>query len=625
LKARDLPPSPSFTAILETARTCAARGNVRAARDAYRRAVRASGSDADILIEFAVFEATNNRSESARNLLVKALGRRPGDPAIILNLGEVARLAGDHAAAADHYGEALALVPNDHDAAFGLGEALIHLRRFEEAVPVLERAAALAPRDPDIRVALGDACRVLGAHARAADAYAQAVRIAPHLRHAWIGLARCLLASDRNREAANAFGQAYGRGALSPALLCLWARALLVSGQHIRALERAEQAIAGDPCFAEAYQLCGACLQHMGRFDEAEASLRRAIDLAPGIVDAYEGLAAMGRERPQDADAVERLLDSNADLTADARASAYFALYRIHDRADDRDKAFEALCRANDAKASLEPFDAGRHAAAVEAMIAAFDARFFGRLEPIAWRPAIVPIFILGMPRSGTTLAEQILAHFGEIHPGGERIPFRTVLADALDAPADVAGRDNGWAERSARSIASALAEGAADARFVTDKTPGNYMALPFIAWMFPDARIIRCVRDPRDVGFSCFEQNFRAGVSFAYRLDAFACAHRCYEQIWAHWRSCSDVAVFDLRYEHLVREPEAVARSLVEYCGLAWDPACLDTARPKHAVRTASFWQVRQPINSRSVGKWRRYEPWLKEFLKQVGPVGDG
>jgi hypothetical protein len=133
---------------------------------------------------------------------------------------------------------------------------------------------------------------------------------------------------------------------------------------------------------------------------------------------------------------------------------------------------------------------------------------------------------------------------------------------------------------------------------------------------MFPHARIIHCRRDPRDTGFSCFEQNFRAGVSFAYRLDAFACAYRSYDEITRHWRACGGPEMFDLRYEALVSDPETVGRQLASYCGLDWDPACLDTTARRNAVQTASFWQVRQPINTRSVGKWRRYERELAELL---------
>jgi hypothetical protein len=354
----------------------------------------------------------------------------------------------------------------------------------------------------------------------------------------------------------------------------------------------------------------------MGRFDEAEASLRRAFEIAPDRTEAVEALAAMGRTRPDDARILEDRLATDPGLSPAARASAHFALYRIHDRNDDRARAFAALREANAIKAVLEPFDAARHRGIVDAMITAFDADFFARLEPVTWAAEFTPIFILGLPRSGTTLAEQILAHYADVHAGGERIPFRDVLGEALDEPRRVAARDGDWADRNTRAIAECLAQGWTDERYVTDKTPGNYMAVPFIAWMFPGARIIHCRRDPRDTGFSCFEQNFRAGVSFAYRLDAFACAYRSYEEIMRHWRACGGPEMFDLQYEALVSDPETVGRQLASYCGLDWDPACLDTTTRRNAVQTASFWQVRQPINTRSVGKWRRYERELAELL---------
>jgi tetratricopeptide (TPR) repeat protein len=610
---------PPHSSILENARASAARGNAQAARAAYRRALGQSADDVDLLIEFAIFEAGRSRLESAANLLHKARRLRPDDAAIALNLGELARLAGNHESAADEFSRAARLMPDDADAAFGLGEALFSLGRHSDAVAALERAAHLSPRDAEIRLIHGDALWSLGRTEQATDAYRTAVALAPGLKTAWIGLARCLVLLNRPSDAAGAFARADAIEPLDPGSLCLWSRALLTAGRPRHALDVAQRAIAPEPGHAEALHLCGACLQDMGRFDEAEASLRRAFEIAPDRTEAVEALAAMGRARPDDARILEDRLATDVKLSPAARASAHFALYRIHDRNDDRAPAFAALREANAIKAVLEPFDAARHRDIVDAMIAAFDRDFFARLEPVTWAADFTPIFILGLPRSGTTLAEQILAHYVDVHAGGERIPFRDVLGEALDEPRRIAARNCDWADRNTRLIAERLAQGRSDERYVTDKTPGNYMAVPFIAWMFPRARIIHCRRNPRDTGFSCFEQNFRAGVSFAYRLDAFACAYRSYDDIMRHWHACGGPEMFDLQYESLVSDPDTVGRQLASYCGLDWDPACLDTTTRRNAVQSASFWQVRQPINTRSIGKWRRYERELAELLDML------
>lgn len=441
---------------------------------------------------------------------------------------------------------------------------------------------------------------------------------------AWPRLARCLYRLNRLTDAAEIFAQADSLSGLTPGDLIMWARTLHASGRPELALQAAQRGVTGGNGDAEALYLCGITLQELGQFDEAEAALRRAFDMEPQRTESIEALAAMGRTRSEDAGLLEALLDADSEMSPAARASAGFALYRIHDRNDDLETAFASLTRANEIKAAIEPFDAAAHRTTIDGMLKAFDAGFFQQLKPVTWTPGFTPIFILGMPRAGTTLAEQILAHYPQVHAGGERIPFGQVLSEAFDDMGAVAGRGRNWAEQQARLIAEHLSQGSNDAGFVTDKTPGNYMALPFIAWMFPTARVILCRRDPRDVGFSCYEQNFRRGATFAYRLDAFACAWQGFADITRHWQEVSPLEVFQLTYRSLVRNPDTVGKQLVEFCGLPWTPDCLDTTRTGNAIQTASFWQARQPINTRSIGRWRRYERYFGDVLAMLGPVDE-
>ena len=265
-------------------------------------------------------------------------------------------------------------------------------------------------------------------------------------------------------------------------------------------------------------------------------------------------------------------------------------------------------------------FDAGEHRQAdIPDHQASLVAGFFNARKGQG-HPTPAPIFILGMPRSGTTLSEQILAAYGEVRARGERQDFQHLSATLAMYPDRLTDLPPTWAKDQGNRILQAMQSGAEPTRHVTNKSPGNYAFVGLIAWIFPNAKIIYCRRDPREIGLSCYEQNFRSGLSYAYDLEHFAIAFKQQSRIMEHWLEVSPIDIHIVDYEQLVGSPDAIARGMVEYCGLEWDPQCLDTSKVTRPIETASAWQARQPINTGSLGKWKRYERQLQPMIEALG-----
>ena len=224
------------------------------------------------------------------------------------------------------------------------------------------------------------------------------------------------------------------------------------------------------------------------------------------------------------------------------------------------------------------------------------------------------------MPRSGTTLTEQILAAYPQVKAGGERQDFQHLSATLPGYPEGLESLPRDWARDQGERILQSMTGDDPSQRYATNKSPGNYAFIGLILWIFPRARVIYCRRDPREIGLSCYEQNFRSGLSYAYNLEHFAFAYKQHHRIMEHWLDVAPVDIHIVDYERMVSEPEVIARGMVEYCELEWDPQCLDTSKVTRPIETASVWQVRQPINTGSLGKWKRYERQLQPMIEALG-----
>ncbi len=313
---------------------------------------------------------------------------------------------------------------------------------------------------------------------------------------------------------------------------------------------------------------------------------------------------------------------SNATQPTDERLSAGFALGALLDAAGDYEAAFATYASAN--RLAYESFtttgnrfDIAQFRRGIDQIRAAFVPATFEATKD--WgNPSEGPVFIVGMPRSGTTLVEQILASHKQVHGAGER---KDIFEIEARLEGDTSGRppsewDQAVVRREAAAQIARLQALGGSAERVVDKLPDNILQLGLIAVLFPNARVIICRRDPRDICLSCFFQRFRDGMAWTYDLADTAARTSEIERLTAYWHSVLPLRMMEVHYETLVGDLEGESRRLIDFLGLDWDDACLSFHATERAVQTASFWQVRQPLYASSAGRWRHYQPHIRPVL---------
>lgn len=395
-------------------------------------------------------------------------------------------------------------------------------------------------------------------------------------------------------------------------------------GQLADARALLEDALALEPGHATAQRKLAGVMAELGDLEAAATGYRQAIALDPACVPAYRGLVEIGALAADDPalPAMERLLE-NPKTDDWSLVELRFALGQAYDRLGDYDGAFEHFRIGNRLKRARVDFDLERIRRGRARMEAAFDADLLAR-----WRgagdPTDLPVFVIGMPRSGTTLVEQILAAHPQVHGAGE---INDVQDLAFAWPRDT-GTRQGFPEcveaatapvwrALGRHYVAGLQRRAPQARRIVNKLPGNYAYVGFIRLMLPNARIIHCRRDPRDVCLSCFTTLFGPGPDFAYDQEELAGFHRTVEDMMAGWAALLPGEILELRYEDLVGDLQAGVRRLLAFCDLPWDPACVAFHESRRPVQTASLAQVRRPLYGSSVGRWKNYERHLGPLLR--------
>lgn len=528
--------------------------------------------------------------------------------------------------------------------------------RLAEAIACYEQVVARDPRDWEIWNNLGNARRDAGDLAGAIDALTIARDLRPDLAAIHYNLGVGLTQAGQLAEAARAFGEAVRLAPDHPAGLLALGSVLRQLGRHGEALAPLERAAAFAPAAAEIRLEWGRALSGLGRFEEADAAYRDALAAAPGLTAAFveRGLLL---ERGNLLDRLPALLDEAAAAGVDADDLAYLRALALEREgrleaaldaakaADDPARAARLIGRLADRLGdTATAFDAYRalnrlagegwadraaayraHVAALRDMMTADYVAGWSKLDLDSTRPA--PVFLVGFPRSGTTLLDTLLMG----HPGVhvlEEAPILQRVGEALGDFARLPGlrADEANALRALYfSELDALDPGAAD-RLVVDKLPLNILGAPLIHRLFPDAKLIFALRHPCDVVLSCFMQDFDLNDAMANFLD-LGDAARLYDLVldfWTRSRALLPLDVHTLRYESLVADKEREMRSLIAFLGLVWDDGALDneaSARRRGPIATPSYHQVVQPIYARAAGRWERYRAEMAGVLPILAP----
>jgi tetratricopeptide (TPR) repeat protein len=620
------------------------QGHLNEAEAAYREAIRLRPRFAAAFINLGITLGALYRGAESVEAFRAALQIDPENALALTNLGKVLGQMGDP----DLFDEAEALCrraaeldPHLADAMTNLGGVLQLQGRLDGSLACFHRALALEPRRAAPSRSIGFLLQQRGQYDQAQGFFENAHLLRPDPARYHTDLGGLAIERERFDEAARHY-----RLALEHAAVPLEARIGL--GHSLMELGRLDEA---EACFREALEidpslpLVWAFLARLqaetGDLALSCQSARTALAIRPPPAQAYCRLAAnLGGSLPDaDVAAMEALLDQKY-LHDGARATLYFGLATVRDERGLYGEAASSLRRANALRLKVreargDRYHAGARSDFVDRLIASFSGEF---LRPRrGWGdPDQRPVFVVGLPRSGTTLVEQILASHPQVHGAGELLHVHEVFQElpalvgrpSMDPFTALGALDRATARVAARSYFERLESSATlTATRVVDKLPANIDFLGLISMLWPGSRVIVCHRDYRDIAVSCWQTDFGA-IRWANDPEDIAQFFADYRRLLEHWRETRPLEWLDIVYEDVVRDMEASARRMIGFLGLEWDPACLTFHHTRRVVRTASVAQVRKPIYSRSLGRWRRYQGHLRPLfraLERHGVAGGG
>jgi len=592
----------------------------------FRRAVKIDPRSADAQLHLAVALTALNRHEEAIRRYEKALALKAGFAEAHSNLGYTLQSLGRTEPALAHYEKALAINPDYAEARNNLGTALAALGRHEEAIAQYQAAIALRPSYAEAHRSLANALGVLERYEEAASHYEKVLAILPNDAAARTALGNALHRLDRTDEAIAQYEKVL---AAAPA----HAEAHTSLGNTVHRLGRTHEAIghfrralAIDPSDPGIYSSLGGALVALGRSAEASEAFEKAIALAPRKAGFFWNLASVRRFSCDDRHfaAMLELAEHIDALDIEEQIDLHFALGKAFADVGDHKRSFEHLLRGNALKRQRVTYDEEKALQRLDRIRRVFTADML-RGKAGLGNPSSAPIFIVGMPRSGTTLIEQILASHPKVFGAGElremaNLAGRIGGADAAAFPEAVQTLSGEELRRIGDQYAQAVTRLAPGAERITDKMPGNFSLAGLIRLALPNARIIHACRDPRDTAFSCFSLLFSGALEFTYDLAELGRYYRAYLKLMAHWREVLPEGIMlEVQYEDVVRDVESQARRIIAHCGLEWDDACLSFYKTERSVRTASATQVRQPIYQSSIGRWRLHEEELQPLPREL------
>ncbi len=582
-----------------------------------------TGGNPELLIRQAGEKFRAGDISGSRVILIEYTRRFDGNADVFVLLGNLEAAVRNYPEAVKHYRQALDIDPARAVVGHKLGELLRRLGRLAEAEDALECVVRADPEHAVYRLSLG---RVLNAQAKwhaAEEQFQKTIAVQPDNAEAWLHLGICRHGRSQFGSASEAYRKAIE---LNPGMADAHAslgKALADCGE----LEEAEQ------CYRKALQLdpshqpslSGIALMANLRGDYAEAlkilePVVKGSEINPQLLVVYTRLKRRAGDHQEAIEILEDLLPriGSKVIAVDAR----FCLGDLYNDLGEYDTAFNYYREGN--RAGLAGFDLEQHQSFVNSLITFFDAATISQL-PRATLTTERPVFIVGMPRSGTSLVEQILASHPLVYAAGERLAIdqlRINMSGMLGTdrlyPECLQEANTEFLNTAGEQYLETIG-GDSKALRVTDKLPANFLHLGLIQLLLPAARVINCTRNSLDTALSCYFQNFGSLMPYTQDLDAIGGCYIEYRRIMDHWKQVLDIPILDICYEELVSDQEGQTQRLLRFLNLPWDDRCLEFYKIDRIVHTASYAQVKEPIYNRSVGRYRHYEKHLDQLKQQL------
>ena len=531
--------------------------------------------------------------------------------------------------AVEMFRRALHIKPDYSDAYQGLGNVLQQLGDLDEALINFRQAVRYKP---DSALAIGSLGVILASQGKLDEAivhYRKVIELRPDSAEAYNNLGMALLdrevGDDHYTEAENCFREALRRKPDSPEIHRNIGAMYSEMGRYDEALSSFQRALELKPGSPDAIAGMGLLMERRGEFEAGFALVHPILECAPDNIDlalAFAALASHVDRRPEAVALLEGFVQQT-NVTTRKTADAYFALGKLYDEMKDYGRAFVCYRQAN----SLEPgtFDESANRESFDSLINMYSpSKMASRVR--ATNRSKLPIFIVGMPRSGTSLVEQILASHPRVYGAGELRDIHKItstlpslLKTSVPYPQCVDQLTRKIVDSVAQRHLETLSSFSRQAQRVTDKMPHNFRSLGLIDQLFPSAHIIHITRDPIDNCLSIFFQRFNEHHGYATDLAHLGKYYREYRRLMAHWKDVLRIPILEVKYEDLVDKQESVSRSMVEFCGLDWDERCLRFHESKRVVTTLSYDQVRRPMYKKSVARWKKYEEFITEMRAEL------
>lgn len=565
-------------------------GQLDAAMEIYSNIHSIDKNDTDALIALGILNGMNGNYSSAEQYLGTAANLNPRLSAAHFNLGIAQKSQQKLDAAVSSYKRAIACEPDNPAYHNNLGTVFLEMHLPEQAIDCFSNALRLMPGSADYIYNLGKALKARGLRLKALDAFDRAVALRPAFSAALKEKGSVHLSLGNVTDARHCYQES-----------------LSIDPGDLGAVAGLANAYSNERRYQEAFALLQPYL--VSNIDNSDIAIAFSAIAIP-LHREHEAIQLLEKQ----------LQSSRTDI--DSRAQIYFRLGSFYDRTGDYDVAFDYFRRANE----LRGTDAsGVHfKTVVDDIIRRFGTDTLQVVAPSGCASDL-PVFIVGMPRSGTTLVEQILASHPSVHGAGELDTLPALLDEIPDLTGDIRSVSGNVLERAAATYIEHILSLAPQAARITDKMPANFQNIGYIHLLFPRARIIHCRRNPMDTCLSCYFQDFAGHLRYANDLASLGDYYVQYHRLMEHWSQVPGMRILHVDYEKLVSNFEEECRKLIDFCGLEWDPACLDFYKMDRIVVTASANQVTQPLYTGSVNRWLCYKDHLGVLARALGTLAPG